>query len=423
MKNSDLPPSFFVDLSQYRSIKIIKKCEFYDLHLAEHMETKKLYYAFESTNKELFSIDKIGNVVKSKYTSIYIPTGFSEKNFQQQDYPTLLYDYKQNGTLESLFITSGFELNRDTRTYTVLLGTALAMRNLADNKSSHLQLTPENIFFDDDWFPLLLYFGKPFPTNQINTQLPNGKTFPLYTSPEVLAKKPFNYKVDTYSYGLIAYQIITGLVPYEEIFNESAEEFSEKVINGYRPDISMITSDSITDFLNWCWNPDPFERPSFYAIIDNIIHYPFSKIFDIDFKQIINYMNLYGNELSIAINIFQKNDPELDDDEIAYLMKETGRSLSEILHANEEIQNNPLDFSNNTKSFDELVTTMLCLNKRKRRTNEIYVYFTKKKQFDINFEIDKYCISSASFGSTPVNEEEEEETGIVANLGNESIAL
>lgn len=414
-----------VDLKLYRTIKNLGSGLFIEKRLVENIITKKIYLAIESTNKDLFIPSEIEKLAKSPYPSFLNPVGFSKTNFDNKDFPTVLFDYMQNGSVASLFTTMGFDLSRDTKTFIILLGTALAMRHVASNKSIHLDLTPDNIFLDDNFFPRLLYFGKSSISKEdyANSIIENNHKLPLYTAPEILAHNFFNHKADVYSFSLIAYQIITGLVPDEKLHNKSLKEFTEKVTNGYRPNISMITSQSIKDFFEWCWNEDPLERPSFYGIVEDITEYSFYKIFDVDHKEVIKYMKLFGSECNIQISIFEKNDPEMTQEEIDFLKKMTHRTEDEIWHAYEEIKYNPIDFSESSKSFDEIVTTLIGLNGRKRRTMEIYVYFNQKKMFNINDEIEKHDYSAPAFGINENDDNEEEQNQEKIDTYNESIAF
>lgn len=44
----------------------------------------------------------------------------------------------------------------------------------------------------------------------------SGVGTPLYMAPEVLMGKDYNFKVDIYSFSLIAYKVITGVEPIIE---------------------------------------------------------------------------------------------------------------------------------------------------------------------------------------------------------------
>ncbi|RHZ60289.1 hypothetical protein Glove_355g22 [Diversispora epigaea] len=65
-------------------------------------------------------------------------------------------------------------------------------------------------------------------------------------SPEV-------YKAaDVYSYGIIAYEIVTGCPPYPDISHDKG--LAMKICNGLRPKIPFHTPKLITRTIMRCWN-------------------------------------------------------------------------------------------------------------------------------------------------------------------------
>ena len=218
---------FYVDLKQYRKIQHIGTGAFYEETLIENY-IPKLYIAYESTNKDLFNLSEIEDLVKEQYPSLNIPVGYSKTNFEEKDYPTILFDYRINGTLSSLFELPGIDLKRDTTTYIILLGIALAIRHLHRQNKSLLNLNPNNIFLDDFLRPHVTYFGETtIPDSDLIDEINNtNHELPLYLSPEILQRKEKTYKSDAYSFSLIAYQIITGQIPYENLSKKKTLKLS-----------------------------------------------------------------------------------------------------------------------------------------------------------------------------------------------------
>jgi sterile alpha motif and leucine zipper-containing kinase AZK len=88
-----------------------------------------------------------------------------------------------------------------------------------------------------------------------------------WAAPEMLANKPYDEKVDVYSFGVLLWQLITRKVPLgniELIFN-----VPKKVIQGERPAVDdSVRQHILFQVIQQCWENDPTKRPSFAQIID-----------------------------------------------------------------------------------------------------------------------------------------------------------
>ncbi|KAG0605067.1 hypothetical protein M758_9G029000 [Ceratodon purpureus] len=86
----------------------------------------------------------------------------------------------------------------------------------------------------------------------------------LYMAPEV--EDPYNkvgytYSVDTYSFGLTACQVTTGLLPFESLSR------GDRVIQlGERPAFPRDYASGLKELIQKCWSRNPEERPSFEQI-------------------------------------------------------------------------------------------------------------------------------------------------------------
>lgn len=97
-----------------------------------------------------------------------------------------------------------------------------------------------------------------------------GKTGSLrYMAPEVALNRPYNEKVDIYSFSLILYSVVTGVIPYTSYTKN--EFYSTIIRNNQRPpldyddygrEIKFQTSPILKSLLISCWDPLPRNRPS-----------------------------------------------------------------------------------------------------------------------------------------------------------------
>merc|ERR1712157_246584 len=88
---------------------------------------------------------------------------------------------------------------------------------------------------------------------------------PAYAAPELLAKKPYNEKVDCWSIGIITYALLTGRLPFTvEPFRIQA--LYRKMVNGDMNSIPNHISSKCKNFIFKLLTPDPMLRPNAYEM-------------------------------------------------------------------------------------------------------------------------------------------------------------
>lgn len=90
----------------------------------------------------------------------------------------------------------------------------------------------------------------------------------LYMAPEVCKNETFDRKVDTFSFGLILYEMLDGLPP----FHPKAPEEAVKMLclEGLRPVLKFKSKSypsDIRELIEECWSADPIVRPTFAEVI------------------------------------------------------------------------------------------------------------------------------------------------------------
>lgn len=159
---------------------------------------------------------------------------------------TIISEYFPQGTLKANLNKerkSLADLNwNPTKKYISLLGISDAMRYLHQNGIIHRNLKPENIFIDSNYYPRVCDFGLSscFPdtmSNLIKLTISGQLGSPIYLAPEILnGEDIFDFSADVYAFGILAYEIVTGKVSYNELGEKnSPSKLIEKVTSGYRP--------------------------------------------------------------------------------------------------------------------------------------------------------------------------------------------
>ena len=162
--------------------------------------------------------------------------------------PTILMEYCKNGTLRNLMYKEKRSVADSewtpTKKYICLLGIAHAMKYLHKNGVIHRDLKIDNVLLDDNLYPKLYDFGlsRIFEQSLDNCTLLEMTTqvgTPLYMAPELIeCEEKYGAGVDVYAFGIILYELITGLIPYSELEDHiSPFKLLKKVNEGYRPQI------------------------------------------------------------------------------------------------------------------------------------------------------------------------------------------
>ncbi|RHZ82822.1 hypothetical protein Glove_103g69 [Diversispora epigaea] len=130
----------------------------------------------------------------------------------------------------------------------------------------HQDFHPGNILssnFKDSYYIAISDFGlsKLIGANPNNPEKKNIFGVLPYIAPEVLSGEEYTKAADVYSFGIIAYEMITGFPPYPDIPHD--KDLAIKICNGLRPKIPFHTPKLITRMIMRCWDARVTHRPTF----------------------------------------------------------------------------------------------------------------------------------------------------------------
>ena len=279
----------FFQIKDYKLGKELGKGSFGHVYVAENVNDHQQYAAkvintdagFDGREQMLFLRESL-LLHKLDHPSIVKFKGINFKSLKDpmKFDPTIITEYLPHGSLKDNLDKekkSQSDIDWDgTKKYIMLLGISDAMRYLHKHGIVHRDLKPENILTDSNYYPRVCDFGlsrcfSESLTNSMELTMTGQLGTPLYMAPEILrGEKKFGSGVDVFAFGILAYEIVTGKVPYYELGEISAFMFANKVMSGYRPKFTSNVPEKMQELIKKCWSDKPIDRPSFDEIFETL---------------------------------------------------------------------------------------------------------------------------------------------------------
>ncbi|OWF54640.1 Atrial natriuretic peptide receptor 2 [Mizuhopecten yessoensis] len=193
---------------------------------------------------------------------------------------TLVTEYCPRGSLQDILENDSIQLDIDFKN-ALLTDLVQGMAYLhASPIEVHGNLNSSNCVIDGRFVLKITDFGltrirrlehKPIDNHQLRAQ--------IWVAPEQLRLFPnrtASHSGDVYSFGIILFEILTRLEPYEdELEHITIADVLHKIKRGldppFRPILPQTSEKSdLVNVMKECWNEDPKLRPSFHTLIRTI---------------------------------------------------------------------------------------------------------------------------------------------------------
>ena len=163
-------------------------------------------------------------------------------------------EFMPNGTLSKAIKKDRPCLNGWLNKQNLILKVAIGLNFIHQYGIVHRDFKCGNILFDDNWEPKIADFG-------FSTKNPGpgywGTT--CFASPETIQEVAQTFKSDIFSYGMVAWCVITmQSSPYKGVQEQQLIALRQA---NHRPEIPHICPVKIKDILRLCWHGDPKKRP------------------------------------------------------------------------------------------------------------------------------------------------------------------
>jgi tRNA A-37 threonylcarbamoyl transferase component Bud32 len=185
----------------------------------------------------------------------------------------LITEFIDKGNMANVILTTSKTLSFAFK-LRVALDAARAMFFLHENKILHRDLKLDNLLCvstnpDDPVVAKLTDFGT---SRAVSEKASNSYTVgvgtPMYMSPEILAKKPYDTKSDVFSYGVMLWILYCQKEPYKHI--EHSWEIARFVMEGNREKIPKDCPSEFKELIEQCWSQEPNQRPEFQEIVTRL---------------------------------------------------------------------------------------------------------------------------------------------------------
>lgn len=190
----------------------------------------------------------------------------------------LLYEYLPNSSLDNYYYLKSKNLNKKWIPNNELLhmwiselSKAIYFLHSCHYPIMHRDIKPSNILLTSDLHIKITDFGLSKIIKKTSEQYKmSGCAGTIrYMAPEIFSNKDsYDLKIDIYSLSLNFWFMCTAMLPYNEII--SNKSFNNLIINGYRPDKTLIKYEPLQLLIINMWNTEPELRPDMSIVLNEI---------------------------------------------------------------------------------------------------------------------------------------------------------
>src|SRR5256886_2504111 len=194
-----------------------------------------------------FSIIKLYGITQDPETKNYI----------------MVLGYADNGSLRNYLDTNYDKLSWETK-FLNLWNIAFGLHHIHEKELIHRDLHIGNILSFSYTTTRITDMGlcKPADYNKLENTNNNNNVFGVlpYLAPEILRGQNYTKAADVYSFGIIMYEVISGLPPCHDVSHD--KNLAIKICLGFRPRFSIKVPQLIVHLIKRCLDANPLNRPS-----------------------------------------------------------------------------------------------------------------------------------------------------------------
>lgn len=180
--------------------------------------------------------------------------------------PYLLMEYVEASNLKELFATHDPVLTENVAQ--ILIDMASGLEHMHENGFMHLDFKPENVLVTRNAGVRLVDFDLAQPISAKPIKLKKNPGTPGYMAPEQLRGEPITHRVDVFSFGVAAYELLTNEKPFPgatpaEILSRQVDRSSFVPPRELNPDLPA----NVEKVVLRCIESDPDKRYPFMSVM------------------------------------------------------------------------------------------------------------------------------------------------------------
>ncbi len=149
----------------------------------------------------------------------------------------------------------------------IIIDSAVALEHMHESGYMHLDFKPENILVTRSGGVRLVDFdlAQPKPEKPITMSKMPGT--PSYMAPEQLQKEQFDARADIFSFGVMAYELLTGRKPFP---GETTEEILRAELTGPPANLREYNADippALEQIVLKCLKREPAQRYPYMSVV------------------------------------------------------------------------------------------------------------------------------------------------------------
>mmetsp|Transcript_1750 Transcript_1750/g.6173 ORF Transcript_1750/g.6173 Transcript_1750/m.6173 type:complete len:1024 (+) Transcript_1750:287-3358(+) len=188
--------------------------------------------------------------------------------------PGYIMEFMRGGSLRSLVARrpGKFSLRTNRRfILSILKQIAIGLSYLHSKHIIHFDVKAENVLFEMRGSrPVVKIADMGLSKRLLKSRLTGNAVGTLpWMAPELLQTESVHatYKVDIYSFAILCWELVAHASPYTGV---SDFELIQLVLRGERPSLAAVADEELRQLMEWCWAPNPEDRPSAEQVVSYI---------------------------------------------------------------------------------------------------------------------------------------------------------
>jgi NIMA (never in mitosis gene a)-related kinase len=176
----------------------------------------------------------------------------------------IVMDYAEGGDLSTKIKERGGKYFTESAILDWFTQVCLAIKHIHDRKILHRDIKSQNVFLTKSGLLKLGDFGIAKCLNYTLEQVQTILGTPYYLSPEIVQNKPYSFKSDIWSLGVLLYEICALKMPFNA---KSLPKLSLNIIKGIYQPLPVHYSKDLKVLVSSLLQLDPMKRPTITDIL------------------------------------------------------------------------------------------------------------------------------------------------------------